>query len=289
MSESAPSTSPNASAAFDTGTVDELERIELLAWRDLCAAADRGSRLSCGVQVFEVAGAFASIASRVDVLAFNRVLGLGFAQPVTAAVVGEIVDRYAAAGAPRFFVQLAPGERIDETARALEEHGLAYFNSWVKLQRELPCRSVSDVAGIRIEKVGPRHAAVFSNLVVGAFDWPQQVAPWVAATVGRAGWWHYLAWRGDRPAGTAAMFTDGVAAWFGLAATLTEERRHGVQTALLARRLADAGGAGCRRAVVETAKQTRQREAPSYRNVRRAGFAVAYRRPNYLGRPGGGA
>ena len=289
MSESAPLTSAKATPALDPGQVDEFERIELLAWRDLYAAADHSSRMSCGLEVFEVAGAFASIASRVDVLAFNRVLGLGLAQPVTSDAVGEIIARYAAAGTPRFFVQLAPGERVDETQRVLEDHGLAFYNSWVKLQRELPCRAISDVAGIRIERVGQRHAAVFSNLVVGAFEWPAPVAPWVAATVGRTGWWHYLAWRGDRPAGTAAMFTDGTAAWFGFAATLTEERRHGVQSALLARRLADAGGEGCRRAVVETAKQTRQREAPSYRNVRRAGFTVAYGRPNFLGRPGGAA
>jgi hypothetical protein len=48
------------------------------------------------------------------------------------------------------------------------------------------------------------------------------------------------------------------------------------------RRLADAGAAGCRWVSVETAEQTATRDAPSFRNLTRFGFEVAYRRPNYL-------
>jgi hypothetical protein len=44
----------------------------------------------------------------------------------------------------------------------------------------------------------------------------------------------------------------------------------------------DAAGDGCRWVSVETAEQTPEREAPSFRNLTRLGFTVAYRRPNYL-------
>jgi ribosomal protein S18 acetylase RimI-like enzyme len=44
----------------------------------------------------------------------------------------------------------------------------------------------------------------------------------------------------------------------------------------------DAADAGCRWVSVETAEDTVTKDAPSFRNLRRLGFEVAYRRPNYL-------
>ncbi|WP_433303550.1 GNAT family N-acetyltransferase [Actinoplanes sp. CA-030573] len=84
----------------------------------------------------------------------------------------------------------------------------------------------------------------------------------------------YLAWRDGVPAGGAAFRTapGGVAQFIG-AATLPAFRRRGVQTALLAARLADARAAGCDLAVVTTGPGTR-----SQRNVQRAGFQLLYTR-----------
>jgi hypothetical protein len=56
-----------------------------------------------------------------------------------------------------------------------------------------------------------------------------------------------------------------------------------VQSALIVRRLVDAAGLGCTHAVVETAEPTADKPAPSYRNVTRLGFTLAYARPNFLG------
>jgi hypothetical protein len=51
---------------------------------------------------------------------------------------------------------------------------------------------------------------------------------------------------------------------------------------LLARRIADAKTLGVKRLVVETAEDTTDRRAPSFHNLRRLGFELAYVRPNYL-------
>jgi hypothetical protein len=51
---------------------------------------------------------------------------------------------------------------------------------------------------------------------------------------------------------------------------------------LLARRITDAADLGCRRLVVETAEDTPKKDAPSFRNMLRFGFQVAYVRPNYI-------
>ena len=65
---------------------------------------------------------------------------------------------------------------------------------------------------------------------------------------------------------------DGIAQLAG-AATVPAHRRRGVQTALLATRLADASTAGCDVAVVTTQPASR-----SQQNVQRAGFDLLYTR-----------
>jgi hypothetical protein len=81
----------------------------------------------------------------------------------------------------------------------------------------------------------------------------------------------YLARRGGVPAGAASMrVCDGVCGLHG-AATLPEHRRHGVQSAMLRRRLSDAASAGCDVAIVTTLPGSK-----SQQNVERLGFALLY-------------
>jgi len=51
----------------------------------------------------------------------------------------------------------------------------------------------------------------------------------------------------------------------------------------LARRIAEARAAGCRWLSIETSEERPGHPSPSYRNVIRAGFSVAYIRPNHIG------
>lgn len=78
------------------------------------------------------------------------------------------------------------------------------------------------------------------------------------------------------------MYVSGEAAWFGFAATDAAHRRRGAQQGAIVRRLEDAAKAGCTWVSVETAEDTVTKDAPSFRNLRRLGFEVAYTRPNYL-------
>ena len=88
-----------------------------------------------------------------------------------------------------------------------------------------------------------------------------------------AGIMRYVALRDGVVAGGASLhLADGVAQLAG-AATAPVHRRHGVQTALLAARLADASAAGCDVAVVTTQPASR-----SQRNVQRRGFDLLYTR-----------
>jgi GNAT superfamily N-acetyltransferase len=83
----------------------------------------------------------------------------------------------------------------------------------------------------------------------------------------------YLAWLDGQPAGAGTLALHaGVAELFG-ASTRPRFRGRGVQTALLAARLADAARAGCDLATVHT-----EPGAASQRNVERFGFRLAYTR-----------
>ena len=82
-----------------------------------------------------------------------------------------------------------------------------------------------------------------------------------------------------------ATFVTADVAWLGFGATLESHRGRGGQSAMFARRLADARIAGCRLAITETGEDTPEEPNPSYRNMLRAGFELAYLRPNLVRRP----
>ena len=83
----------------------------------------------------------------------------------------------------------------------------------------------------------------------------------------------YLARLEGRTAGGGGLYLGGGIGFLCGAATLAPFRRRGVQAALLRRRLADAGAAGCDLAVVTTAPGSR-----SQQNAQRQGFSLLYAR-----------
>jgi N-acetylglutamate synthase-like GNAT family acetyltransferase len=78
----------------------------------------------------------------------------------------------------------------------------------------------------------------------------------------------------------AIRLADGIAQFAG-AATAPAHRRHGIQAALLAVRLADATAAGCDVAVITTQPGSR-----SQHNAQRHGFDLLYTRAILVRRPG---
>lgn len=94
-----------------------------------------------------------------------------------------------------------------------------------------------------------------------------------ALTIGLPGWFHYLVRSGGEPAGAAALYVNHGVANLAVAATVPAFRGRGIQSSLIATRLADARTAGCDLAVVETVPDN-----ASPRNVERAGFTLIARR-----------
>ena len=83
-----------------------------------------------------------------------------------------------------------------------------------------------------------------------------------------------------------ALFVKGDVGWLGIASTLPAYRPRGAQGALMARRIRDGADLGCRWLVTETGEDTPHHPNPSYHNMLRTGFSLAYRRPNYIAQEG---
>jgi len=263
----------------DPTRVHALEHCEIEAWGDWYRCASAASIAAFGIGIQEVPGGILTRAG-ADVLALNRVIGLGLAGPVEGPEIDRIVDAYATAGIPRFFVQVPPTAPASLFVQ-LEERGFRHYNNWIKLVRD-----GSDPPEARTElEVRPARdsdASEFGRITSSCFDWPSAVGEWVGDAVGRPGWRHYVAFEGSAPVATAAYFSSGTCAWFDFAATLPGHRGKGAQSALLARRIRDAVDAGCDTLVVETAEQTAEKGSPSWRNTLAFGFRQAYVRANYI-------
>ncbi|HSH00659.1 MAG TPA: N-acetyltransferase, partial [candidate division Zixibacteria bacterium] len=122
----------------------------------------------------------------------------------------------------------------------------------------------------------------FGEIVVRSFEWDERLVRWIALTVGRPHWKHYMAFDGATAVATGAIYFSAGYGWIDLAATLSEYRDRGAQGALVRQRLLDGIAAGVKGFVVETAQQTPEKQAPSHRNMLRYGFIEAYPRPNLL-------
>lgn len=258
-----------------------LERCEMAAWGEFYGAASPNSVAACGLRLEQRDGALAVLAAAADVLGLNRVVGLGLERAAAGKTLDHLIGLYTQARVPRFFLQVCPTVLNPDVKRLLEDRGFRHYNNWMKLYRDTspPPAAQTDLA---IEQISAEHALDFGRIVADCFDWPEPARAWVADAVGRPGWSHYMAFDDSTPVATGALYQMGKQAWIDFATTLPEYRGHGAQSALLARRIGDAANLGCQLLVVETAEETAEKPAPSYRNNLRFGFRAAYARPNYI-------
>ncbi len=258
-----------------------LELQEAFYWSDYFRAANPEISSKCGIQLHTIDNAHLNIAAQLDVLAFNRVIGLGMEKPASGEEIDQIIATYSEAGASRFFIQLSPFAKPANLPDLLERKGFQYYNNWFKLYRDLTPLPEKPTS-LRIETISADEADIFADIIIDSFEWPAVLKPVIAATVGRNGWQHYLAYADEKPVACAASFIDDIYASLAFAATLPAYRGLGAQSALITRRFNDCAARGCRWMIVETAEDLPERPVASYRNMIRFGFQEAYRRPNYL-------
>lgn len=266
----------------DIGLAARIELAEVRLITDGSAAAHRRNEDGAGF-LKPVAGGVAAFAE--DASPLNKVVGLGFGGMPDDALLDEVEQAFADRGAP---VQVELAHLADPAiAAALTERGyrLTSYENVLGLplsaayERFAPegieIRSSSEEEFERwIEAVADGFAYPDTQGVLSHEEFPREViAAAVRDLVGAAGMKRYSAVRDGAVVGGASVrMTDGIAQLTG-AATAPAHRRRGIQTALLAARLADAAAAGCEIAVVTTQPGSKSQE-----NVQRQGFHLLYTR-----------
>jgi GNAT superfamily N-acetyltransferase len=262
-----------------TGLVARIERAEA----DLNAAAARagGERSGRGFTL-DIAGGVACFAEEGS--PFNKVAGLGFNGTPTGAELDAVESAYAAVGSS---VQVELTHLADPEIGALlttRGYRLEAFEDVLGFaltagrERLVP-------AGIEIRPSDDAEFDAWLEVVADAVAGPdEQGVPWhqeipratylnAERDLAAAGVSRYAAIRDGVLAGGAALrLTDGIAQFAG-AATAPAHRRHGIQSALLSARLADAAAAGSDVAVITTQPGSKSQE-----NAQRQGFALLYTR-----------
>jgi GNAT superfamily N-acetyltransferase len=257
---------------------ERIERVET----QLITAATEAARRRAGTAVFVIPVAGGAACYAEDGSPLNKVVGLGFGGAPTGDALDEIEQAFVARGAATHveLTNLAdPAIGATLTSRGYQ---LVSFEN--VLGRSLP-GELQPITPSGIEVRVSDDRAAWLDVVVDGFahpdeegvpsheEFPREIVEKAIADIEHAGATAYLAYRGGAVSGGASMrMSDGVAQLTG-AATAPNHRRRGVQTALLAARLADAARAGCDIAVVTT-----QPGSKSQQNVQRRGFHLLYTR-----------
>jgi len=243
--------------------VNELERIEALAYRQVNESADGG-------EVADVRGGVCLAIPAVRSPEVNRVAG------VTDDLDLDAVAAFFAAHGVPYMVSVPPG--LDRLEGNLRERGYAPGYAWMKFERDTspPAETATD---LRFEETAD--AAAFGLVGGETFAGSAEHAGFFENLVGLPGWHCFVGWDGDEPAAAGALFVDGDVGWVGIGATRERFRRRGAQSAILSARIAKARGLGLRLLVTETGERQPDRPAGSYRNILRAGFREAYLRANW--------
>jgi GNAT superfamily N-acetyltransferase len=249
-----------------------LEADEMLGLEE-CMQAAQQRQPHVGAERLAVADGIALFCGEGSPL--SRAVGLGMRRPIEPGHLRQLREFYASHGSPAEF-DLCPlaDESLWDAAGREGYHIKEFENVWVRSLGD-PIQLERDAREVRVLEISLDQAGLWADVVDRGFNEGRTPAlmteriglilPYAANT--RC----FLAYVGETPAGGAALSVHGPTAALFSAATLPEFRRSGVQTALLAARLAAAAASGCDVAQVHTTPGS-----ASQRNVERIGFRLAY-------------
>lgn len=257
------------------------ETIEIRMNEAFWAALPPGLEQKRKMQLHCVGGALVSVTPKSTSLQRNRVLGLGVRDGASEEMVDQIMDLYRAARVTRFSFHLSPGPQSDEVTAWIKRRGFRLHHRYAKLLRDTSPPQPAETS-LAVKRISKTEARSFATVLGEIFAGPEEGDSWMAATVGRPGFSHYLAWDGERPVAAAMVYVEGQAAWMGPAATLTAYRRRGAHAALITARLRRAASLGAKWVACATLEPLPRRPAGSYRNLLKQGFDLLYLRPIWV-------
>jgi hypothetical protein len=258
-----------------------IEIAEADAQASIAMSTSPGFTRSFRSEAKRVGSMWVTMIPGLDSAFFNRILCLGVGEPATESMLDEAIAVLHDAGCQNYMAQVSPYALPAEIPEWLVKRGINPSRNWAKMYRENQAAPLIP-SDLRVEKIGADQADAFADVVLPAFEMPPALRPLVKGAVGQSGWLHYLAYDGNKPVSAAAMHVKGEVAWLGFASTQKKYRRRGAQGAMFARRIQDGLVLGCKWFVTETGEDTPENPNPSYHNMLRSGFQLAYQRRNYF-------
>ena len=248
--------------------------------------ADSATTAALGLAATRIGGGVA-LSMRHDVTGYwSKALGFGFAEPVTADLIGRVVEHYRSEESPGATIQIAPQVLPTDWAEICARHELSPGTPWVKSACGVDDLRFDAVTALHIGPVGPGSVQEWATATLRGFGMPVGgLADMLVSAASHPGFRPFAAWDGDQIVATANLFIHGDVASLNSAATLPTHRNRGAQSALIAARAAAAVDAGCRWVVAETGKPGDGERDPSLSNLMRCGLRPLYERQNWTWSP----
>lgn len=200
---------------------------------------------------------------------FNRVVGLGSGHEHH---IEPIIQWYREEAGVRAQIEIAPGNH--DAALGRERTRCGYYQAGFHTSLICEPRAESAASSVRIIQVTtPALLEDFLDTYAVGRQIPEvegfknNVRPWL----GLEGWRLYLAYDHAQPAAVAILYLRDKVGYCADATTRPEFRGHGLQTALLQRRIAQANAAG-----VDFVCSGADFLSTSHRNMERAGMRVQF-------------
>ncbi|MGR6917968.1 GNAT family N-acetyltransferase [[Actinomadura] parvosata] len=216
---------------------------------------------------------------------WSKALGFGFEEPVSADLIGRVVDFYREQDSRGAVLQLAPSVLPPDWDDIRARYGLEPGSYNVKLACRVEEFWPGD-SGLRVTPLPAGAALEWARTAFRGFGMPEEgLAEMLAGGLADPGFHPYAAWDGDMMVATGNLLVrDGVGS-LNAGATLPGHRNRGAQSALLAARAEEAATLGCRWLVAETGLPARGASNPSLNNMLRAGLRPLYSRRDWIWRP----
>lgn len=268
--------------AFSTQQIMEINEFgEIDAWENYFLAAPEAFRREFGLKCIRTSSSVVSMIPGLNWTFFNRINGLGVRSPAAEHELDEAIAILEKAGMTNYMVQVPPFALPSDIPLWLKTRGFKEGKNWAKVYRgdEPALEAVTDIEIVSIDE---KQADEFADIALAAFEMPDILRPLLTCVIGQEGWYHYLGYDGGQAVCTSAMRVHGDVCWLGFGSTLESHRGRGGQTAMFARRISDGLDLNARWFVTETGEDTPDNPNPSYHNMVRAGFRLAYMRRNFV-------
>lgn len=207
---------------------------------------------------------------------FNRVFGLSDVDEL------EEACRWMNSRTGPKFLQLDLETATDKVKRWIAAKGLVERGSpWAKLVCVAPSASAPQPSAAICRRVDQNTAQLFGSLICQGFGLPETLIPIWASIIRQNDWSCFLAFEGDRPIGTGAMYSSGGCSWLGAGMVLPQFRGRGVHKALIEARIRESQTRGISKFVAEATFSASTPVNTSYENLKTFGLERAYTRMTF--------